>query len=85
MPTRPIRSTERFIFSTAYEIELDDQGRFVLPAFLRELTGIKEGSEVVFLGLGDRIELWERKAWEDEEEMVKKEADKMLERISKGY
>ncbi len=84
VPTRPIRSTERFIFSTAYEVELDDQGRFVLPVFLREITGIKEGSEVVFLGLGDRIELWDKKVWEEEEEIVKKEADRMLEKISKG-
>ncbi len=52
VPTRPVRSTERFIFSAAYEIDLDDQGRFVLPLFLREITDIKEGSEVVFLGLG---------------------------------
>ncbi len=85
VPTRPVRSTERFIFSTAYEVELDDQGRFVLPAFLRDITGIKEGSEIVFLGLGDRIELWDKKAWEEEEEIVKEEADKMLEKISKGY
>ena len=83
VPTRPVRSTERFIFSTAYEVDLDDQGRFVLPVFLRELIGLKEGSEVVFLGLGDRIELWDRKVWEEEEDLVKKEADKMLEEISK--
>ncbi len=46
---------------------------------MRDLTGIKEGSEVVFLGLGDRIELWDRKTWEEEEELVKKEADRRKE------
>lgn len=81
--TKPIRSTERFIFSTASEIDLDDQGRFVLPLFLREMAGIKPGDEVVFLGMGDRIELWNKSGWDEEELKIKAESEEMLEAIAR--
>jgi len=81
--TKPIRSTERFIFSSASEINLDEQGRFVLPLFLRDVSGIKPGDEVVFIGLGDRIELWNKLVWESEEAKIKAESEKMLEAIAR--
>lgn len=79
--TRPIRSVERFILSTAFEIETDDQGRFVIPRILRDVAKIVD--QVIFLGLGERIELWDLDAWEEEEIKVKEEADRMLEDIAK--
>ena len=79
--TRPIRSVERFIYSTAFEIESDNQGRFVIPPSLRETANLKD--RVVFLGMGDRIELWDQSIWEKEEVKVKSESDEMLEKISR--
>ncbi|HJX46141.1 MAG TPA: hypothetical protein VJ399_03185 [Patescibacteria group bacterium] len=79
--TRPIRSVERFILSTAFEIETDDQGRFVIPQILRDIAKIND--KLIFLGLGERIELWDLETWEKEETKVKSEADNMLEEISK--
>ena len=79
--TRPIRSVERFILSTAFEIETDDQGRFVIPQILRDIAKIND--KLIFLGLGERIELWDLETWEREEAKVKSEADNMLEEISK--
>lgn len=81
--TKPIRFVERFIFSTASEVDLDDQGRFVLPSFLRETGGINAGDEVIFLGLVDRVELWNKSIWEKEEEKMKEESEKMLEAIAR--
>jgi MraZ protein len=81
--TKPIRSTERFIFSTASEVELDDQGRFVLPLFLRDIAGINPGDEVVFIGVGDRIELWNKSIWDVEEAKIKEESERMLEAIAR--
>lgn len=79
--TKPIRGVERFILSTAFEAQTDDQGRFVIPPTLRETAGLKD--EIVFMGLGDRIELWDKKAWELEEIKIKNEADSLLEEISR--
>jgi MraZ protein len=79
--TRPIRSVERFILSTAFEIETDEQGRFVIPQTLRDIAQLRK--EVLFIGLGERIELWDKDTWEEEELKVKEEADKMLEEVVK--
>ncbi len=55
------RSFARFLFSSAFEIELDRQGRAVLPAPLREWAGLD--SEAVIVGLRDRVELWPPARW----------------------
>jgi MraZ protein len=79
--TKPIRSVERFILSTAFEAECDEQGRFVIPQFLRDIANLTK--DVVLLGLGERIELWDVEIWRKEEARVKEEADIMLEEIAK--
>lgn len=84
--TRPIRSVERFILSTAFEIETDNQGRFVIPPALRDMAKLTK--DVVILGLGERIELWDLGTWNKEESRVRVEADKVLDEIArrrKGY
>jgi MraZ protein len=55
------RVFSRFLFSGAYDVELDGQGRVVLPAGLREFASLK--SEAVVVGARDRIELWEPTLW----------------------
>jgi MraZ protein len=57
-----VRDTKRFILGGAYELELDAQGRFVLPANLKEYSKLED--EVVFLGLGDWVEVWAKNIWE---------------------
>src|SRR3989344_4239659 len=52
----PVRDIDRFIYGSAFELEFDGQGRFVLPEMLKEYAKIN--SEVVFAGLGDRVEIW---------------------------
>ena len=54
--SQSVRDTTRFLLGSAAEVELDDQGRFVLPANLTTYSKITE--EVVFLGLGSWVEVW---------------------------
>ena len=56
------RAFTRFLFSGAFEVELDAQGRLVLPASLREFGALK--SEAVVVGAADHIELWEPARWD---------------------
>ncbi len=58
-----IRDTARFLMGGAHEIELDAQGRFVLPPSLIEHAGITVGGEVVFVGLGRWVEIWSAPRW----------------------
>jgi len=54
---RPIRA----LLSSSFEVEEDKQGRFVIPANLREFAGITK--DVVFVGVGHRLELWSAENW----------------------
>jgi len=55
------RSFARHIFSSAFPIELDAQGRVLLPAALRESEGL--ATEAVVVGLLDHVELWPPQRW----------------------
>src|SRR3990172_9991153 len=55
------RDTQRFLLGGATLVELDEQGRFILPDYLREYGEI--GEEVIFLGLYRYVEIWDSKRW----------------------
>jgi MraZ protein len=57
------RTFQRAIFGAAFEFELDRQGRLLLPAVLRDWAGL--GSDVVFVGSRDHVELWSPDRWKD--------------------
>ncbi len=78
--TSSVRDTDRFIMGSAFEIILDDQGRFVIPKSLRDYANI--GGEIIFLGLGDRVEIWDKKRWSEREKYVAEHAAEIIENIA---
>ncbi|OGE30271.1 division/cell wall cluster transcriptional repressor MraZ [Candidatus Daviesbacteria bacterium RIFCSPHIGHO2_02_FULL_36_13] len=56
------RTLRRYMFSASVPVELDAQGRFVIPSAL--LTYAKVGREIVIIGAGDHFEIWNNKLWE---------------------
>ena len=56
------RRFQRFVFAGAAEVELDRQGRILLPAFLREQIGL--ANEAVVVGSRDHAEIWAPATWE---------------------
>jgi len=55
------RRFQRFVFAGAAEVELDRQGRVLLPAFLRDQIDL--GSEAVVVGSRDHAEIWVPATW----------------------
>lgn len=55
------RDFVRFFLSGAIECELDKQGRFLITSNLRECATLEK--DVVIIGVGTRIEIWEREKW----------------------
>lgn len=55
------RYLRRYLFSGSVPVELDSQGRFVIPSAL--LTYAKVGREVSIIGTGDHFEIWNNKFW----------------------
>ncbi|MCH5584033.1 division/cell wall cluster transcriptional repressor MraZ [Shimazuella sp. AN120528] len=56
------RAFTRFFFSGACEVDLDKQGRIVLPSNLRTFANLTK--ECVVLGVSSRVEIWDRSIWE---------------------
>jgi MraZ protein len=56
-----LRDFERRIYPSASEIELDSQGRMIIPAKLRAYA--KLGNEVTVAGVRDHFEIWDRSIW----------------------
>ncbi len=53
----------RLLFASASELEEDNQGRYLLPNNLKSYANIDK--EVVFVGVGTRIEMWAKEKWEN--------------------
>lgn len=58
-----IRFFMRRVIASAVEVEMDKQGRILVPVALREDAHIN--SNVVLAGQIERIELWDRNEWDD--------------------
>ena len=53
----------RMLFSSTMHIEIDGQGRFVIPKPLLQFADLKE--KVLILGVGDHFELWNPEKWQE--------------------
>ena len=60
--SEPSRRFQRFVFAGAAEVELDRQGRVLLPAFLRTAIGLAD--EAMVVGSRDHAEIWVPSTWE---------------------
>ena len=74
-----VRDTSRFLLAGASEIELDSQGRFVIPTYLKEYSELD--SEGVFLGLGRWVELWGSEKWSKKKSDVENESSVIGEKL----
>ena len=62
MIDKEARQFTRFFLAGAASVEVDKQGRILLPAVLREFAGITK--EAVLVGVGSRVEIWSKDRWE---------------------
>lgn len=88
MQTQPfggskLRQMQRQFFSNAYEIELDNAGRLLIPEKLRAHAGLELQREVVMVGVHERAEIWDRAAWERYSAETEAEFDR-LDRVLMG-
>ncbi len=59
---RDVRAFSRLLYAQSHRAQVDSQGRIRLPAELAQLAALED--DVVLLGVGDRIELWNKSRWE---------------------
>jgi MraZ protein len=73
------RSFNRFMFGGAVEAEVDSIGRILIPDFLRDRASLK--NKVVIIGVSNRVEIWNEKAWGEYKKVVEKQADTLAEKL----
>lgn len=78
--TQDGRRVQRLFYSTAREVPLDKQARILIPANIREAVGLQ--NEVVVIGRGRVLEIWNKDRWEGEYALIKEGYSDALERVS---
>lgn len=55
------RAFARLMLAGAMDVDFDNQGRIMLPEYLRKFAGLKKN--LIIAGLYDRLEIWDESAW----------------------
>ena len=63
LTSKDARKFVRFFLAGATMAEVDKQGRILIPASLRKYAELEK--EVMLLGVGSRVEIWNKEKWED--------------------
>jgi MraZ protein len=74
------RNFNRLIIGRAVEVEVDAAGRMLVPEHLREYAGLT--AKAVLIGVVNRVEMWEAKAWEAFRTEYSKKTDALAEKLS---
>jgi len=75
------REFARFMSSGAVDVELDKQGRILVPGYLREYAGLSEG-EVIVVGALNRLEIWAPAAWLPYRSRIEDEPEALAEHLA---
>lgn len=73
------RAFMRLRLASAAHIEIDGQGRVLIPDYLRAYAGI--GSRAVIIGLYNRAEVWDGEKWARYRADVEARGDEIAERL----
>jgi MraZ protein len=60
------RLLQRLLIGHATELEMDAQGRILLPAMLRDFAGLNK--KAVLIGQGKKLEIWDEETWTESQE-----------------
>jgi MraZ protein len=76
-----LRKINRALFATAFQTNIDGQGRISLPSTLREYAGL--GEEIIVAGANGYIELWDKAAWDSEKQADLADAWQIIESLER--
>jgi len=73
------RAFARLMLAGAMDVEVDKQGRVVLPEYLRTYAGLEKS--VVIAGLFNRLELWDESTWNAYKSKMEEDAESVAEQL----
>ena len=60
------RLLQRLLIGHATEVELDSQGRILLPTMLREYAAMEK--KLILIGQGKKFEIWDDQVWSEKQQ-----------------
>lgn len=73
------RAFVRLMMSGASDVEVDSQGRVLIPDYLRKYADLSK--QVVVAGLYNRIEVWDFEKWEKYKSKTESSSDEIAEKL----
>ena len=73
------RGLARLFLAGSSEVEVDSNGRVLIPEHLKSFASIKE--KAVIAGVADRVEIWEEDAWKKYTADIERDADAFAEKV----
>jgi MraZ protein len=74
------RNFNRLIIGRAVEVEVDSMGRMLVPEHLRAHASLS--GKTIFVGVLNRVEIWDEKSWVAYRQEYEKKTDIMAEKLS---
>ena len=74
------RETSRFLLSNAFEVSIDAQGRVIIPDSLSNYATLSS-KDVVFIGVGSWIEIWNGQTWEQYQTKLSMNSNEIANRL----
>jgi len=75
------RSFIRLMLAGATDVDVDRQGRILLPDYLKGYAALKKS--VTIAGLYNRLEIWDEKKWSVYKSRAEKNTDEIAEQLGK--
>jgi MraZ protein len=73
------RAFSRLMLSGAADVELDSQGRILIPEPLREYAGLSKNS--VIAGVYNRMEIWNAETWNEYKKKTESSSEEIAEKL----
>lgn len=73
------RAFARLMLAGAMDVEVDKQGRIILPEYLRQFASLTK--DVVVAGLYNRLELWDASEWKQYTQKTEAESNEIAEQM----
>ncbi|MBI1838813.1 MAG: division/cell wall cluster transcriptional repressor MraZ [Candidatus Colwellbacteria bacterium] len=73
------RAFVRLMLSGASDVDIDSQGRILIPDYLRKYAGLNKEAKVT--GVYNRMEIWDSGAWLDYKNKTESASDEIAEKL----
>jgi len=73
------RAFVRLMLAGARDVEMDNQGRILIPDYLRKYAELKK--QVVVAGLISRVEIWDSARWEEYKKKTEGASEEIAEKL----